>query len=256
MSLLKIISTLLLTLLFISCSSDDDINTNTPNIFEGDAYLTTQQEVEEFGANNYDLIDGYLQIGDSIVTNTSIVDLQTLSSISAINGNLSFSGNNALNSLQGLDNVTSVGGRLFITGNELLQNLDGLNSIGSVGINIFIISNPQLQNMEGLSSITTLGEHIKINSNAALSSVEGFRNITEIPGGMEIRGNFTLTSLEGFNNLTSVAHSLRINLNGELANFCALETLFKTEGVGEDYIVFGNEINPSEQEIIDGNCSQ
>jgi len=44
---------LLLTFFFFSCSNDDEEVFYLENIFEGNVVLPTQQEVNDFGANNY-----------------------------------------------------------------------------------------------------------------------------------------------------------------------------------------------------------
>ena len=51
---------------------------NTGGIYNGDVILSSQQEVDDFGANNYTHITGYLVIGSDDAGNYSITNLDAL----------------------------------------------------------------------------------------------------------------------------------------------------------------------------------
>lgn len=225
------------------------------NVFEGDVLFLTQEEVDAFGSNNYTGINGELNVGIIASPNNSIVDLSSLSSLINVEGSIIIGSNTVLTSLEGLHNVTAVGGRLQASGNSAITNVDGFRNVTSIGENLFIIANPKLIEIDGVSNVSSLGEHIKINNNGVLTSIEGLSQITLIPGGMEIRGNNILESLEGLNNLTNVGHNLSVNSNISLTDFCALEELVVFGEIGGDLNIFNNPFNPTEQDIIDGNCS-
>ena len=80
----KTILLFILTTFLISCS--DNENDISPPI-EGDVHLKNQQEVNEFGANNYSGINGNLTIGYQSGVR-DITNLNPLSSLSFIDGNL------------------------------------------------------------------------------------------------------------------------------------------------------------------------
>ncbi len=70
-------------------------------------------------------------------------DLQELNSFSEITGDLVIL-RSVLTNLNGLSNITSIGGDLRIQNNDVLVNLDGLSSLCSVGEGITIEDNPEL----------------------------------------------------------------------------------------------------------------
>jgi hypothetical protein len=150
-------------------------------VFQGYACLENQQDVDDFGANGYTLIDGPLAIGCN-------------------------------------DDPLS----------SDINNLDALSSINTVG-SLDILANPLLDDINGLS------------------------NLSKVNGSVRIRENNLLTKLDVFSNITEIGGSLTINYNDNLTNFCGVTTLV-SNGVSS-YNVYGNAFNPTEQDIIDGNCS-
>ena len=64
--------------------------------------------------------------------------------------------NDALTNLDGLSGISSVDGDLHIFATPALTNLDGLSGITSVGDDLEILYNDALTNIEGLSSLTSV----------------------------------------------------------------------------------------------------
>ena len=124
----KTILLFILTTFLNSCS--DNENDISPPI-EGDVHLKNQQEVNEFGANNYSGINGNLTIGYQSGVR-DITNLNPLSSLSFIDGNLDINYNDNLASLNGLNNIESINGFLHIGDNNSLANLNGLSNLNSV----------------------------------------------------------------------------------------------------------------------------
>ena len=149
-------------------------------VFQGYACLENQQDVDDFGANGYTLIDGTLFIGCE---------------------------NNVINDI---------------------NNLDALSSIKTIR-NLQIYDSPLLDDINGLS------------------------NLSKVNCSVSIRGNNLLTKLDVFSNITEIGCDLLIINNDNLTDFCGITTLV-SNGVTE-YGVYGNAFNPTEQDIIDGNCS-
>jgi hypothetical protein len=149
-------------------------------VFQGFACLENQQDVDDFGANGYTLIDGTLFIGCE---------------------------NNVINDI---------------------NNLDALSSIKTIR-NLQIYDSPLLDDINGLS------------------------NLSKVNCSVNIRGNNLLTKLDVFSNITEIGCHLLIINNDNLTDFCGITTLV-SNGVTE-YGVYGNAFNPTEQDIIDGNCS-
>lgn len=274
------------------------------NIYFGYVTLTTQQEVDDFGSNNYTEIRGNLEIGEWFTPSYSIVDLSSLSSLNLITGYLRIVGtdaltnltglnnityvdlslsiyhNTALTSLTGLDNINSVNLALNIEGNTALTSLSGLDNLSSVGENILIQDNPSLASLSGLENMTTVNKRLNIWGNNALTSLSGLDNITSVGENLDIYynpvltslsalenittvdetlyiwGNNSLTSLTGLDNITSVGGDLEIRENDSLTDLCGIRPIFLNNGLVGNYSVSDNAYNPTEQNIIDGNCSQ
>ena len=139
---------------FISCTSDDtkENNESDENIFNGSITLTTQEEINEFGTNNYKLINGDLII-DENQTIHNIVFIDKLSSITTITGSLKI--NNMYNWLDipsGFKNLTSIG-RLTISNNWGILDLNGLSNISNCKGAITITNNNELSSFCGIKSL-------------------------------------------------------------------------------------------------------
>ena len=89
----------------------------------------------------------------------------------------------------------------------------------------------------------------------SLTNLNGLQNLTITGYDLTIIQNSSLTSLDGLENLSTVAGSLSIIWNVTLADLCGLQTLLIGNGLSYGYQVEGNLFNPTEQDIIDGNCS-
>jgi len=294
------------------------------NIITGDVQLLTQQEVDDFGANNYSAIVGRLLIGaDNNPTPASIVSLEPLSALTSISSSLRIEHNTALTNVDGLNNITETG-NLLLVHNDALTNVNGLNGLTAT-LGFYIYSNPLLTTIEGLSSLTFV-DYLYINGNASLTTLNGLQNLTtidetleisntaltnidalsnitiltydleitnnefltsieglsnlitieeevEISGnellanldgligltsvgyGVEIRNNLALSNLDGLVNLANVGDSFYIDDNTILSDFCGLNTLI-IDNSYTDLRVTDCAYNPTEQDIIDGNCSQ
>jgi len=249
-----------LILLFISafvvaCSTSD--NTEEPtlpppeNIFEGNIQLWTQQAVDDFGAEQYTIVTGYVWISTN-----DVVSLEPLSTLTKVDRVIIEYADNLL-SLEGLNNLVQV--RSFsITECQGLPNLNGL---------------------EGLTTVKPLDFSViewsgfKLYGNSNLQSISALRNIT-VAQGIWVRANNSLTSLDGLENIAEMPGDFLNNTSGgviiggdilvggtnqgntSLMDLCALQTLFSNGVFNPDWYIYANNgYNPNAQNIIDGNCS-
>ncbi|MEE9362134.1 MAG: Ig-like domain-containing protein [Cellulophaga sp.] len=189
------------------------------NIYNGNITLTTQQEIDDFGANNYTQINGGLKIINSGV---SITNITPLSSITSIVGDFDIQNNTNLSNLNGLGNITSIGGYLHIINNVNLANLEGLSSITSIGSDI---NNSNLTNLNGLSNIISINGYLQIHNNPKLTNLEGLSSITSVGGYIHIYFNFNLTNLDGLSSITSIGAYLDITSNSNLTNLDGLSNI-------------------------------
>lgn len=215
--------------------------------FTGNVTLTTQAEVETFGANNYTEITGSLTIqgadidellslstltsvgGDlRILYNSILSNLDSLTNLTSVAGGVAIYDNAVLTKLDGLENITSVNW-LTIYKNAVLNNLGGLTNLTSLGRKLLIGSNATLTNLDGLTNLTSVGG-LDIDNNAALTNLDGLASLTSV-GEVSIMGNAALTNLGGLANLTSISGSLLISRNAALTNFDGLANLTSVKSI-------------------------
>jgi hypothetical protein len=242
----------------------------TAQTFVGDAFLTTQIEVDAF---NYTEVTGYLLIQESV--QGSITNLDGLSNLTTVGGlglyiqsnsaltnidglsslnsvvHVHIKNNSALTNLNGLSGLTSTEGFLGIIDNLVLTSLDGLSNLTSIGNNLIIYNNSALTNLDGLSGLTHIEGSLDIDLNPALTNIDGLSSLTFVGFGLFINENPVLTNLDGLSSLTFLGFHLNIFSNPALTEYCGLYTLL-SGGFAGGYIVSGNAVNPTQAEIIAG----
>jgi subtilisin-like proprotein convertase family protein len=175
---------------------------------------------------NLDGLSSLTSVGGDlgIASNSNLTNINGLSSLTRIGGGLSIHAM-LLTNLDGLSSLTSVGGSLVIWGNYELINLDGLSNLPGVGGDLRIENNTKLTNLDGLSSLTSVGGVMVIYYNIVLTNLDGLSSLTSIGGGLGIWENWKLTNLDGLSNLPSVGGDLDINSNPVLSRCTALSPL-------------------------------
>ncbi len=284
---MKKLDLIILTIMFVfSCSSENDAQEQVINlepctdngVFQGDVTLGTQAEVNAFGALCYTGINGNLIIGTSI--NNDINSLLPLSGINQVNEIHII--DTSLASLEGInltnqifldrififenDNLLTIGninipaniGELSIYYNDSLINFNGFNTAEYVG-NFILENNNGLVNFEGLDNLTSCG-FLFVNENPALINFVGLENCTSIMGesqiGLDVKSNPSLISFDGLENLIYV-DDLVINNNVSLNNYCALTNLVANGTIViSNFSPSGCEYNPTQDDMLSGNCSQ
>jgi len=245
------------------------------NIYQGNVTLTTQAEIDTFGANNYTQINGNVRIEG--VSAFEITDLSSLSSFEVINGKLDLFNNENLLSLSGLENLTSISDWLIMSNigvtdllglanltsvNQLeivnmpnLQSLNGLQNITSINWIVQISANPNLNSLNGLNNLVSTEATFSITLNHSLIDLQGLDSFTSVNNnyGLTVGNNNNLQSLNGISQLTTVG-GISVSNNGLLNDFCDLTNLL-TNGTYTAYSIVNNDYNPTTQDIIDGNCS-
>ena len=110
----------------------------------GSLDFTTQQQVDNFAANypNCTTISGTLKIGQSW-SSSDIVNLDGLSQIDTIIGNLFIRGNDSLSSLTGFENLEYIEYGISIRNNYNLIDISALENITEVS-SFYIKNNPNL----------------------------------------------------------------------------------------------------------------
>lgn len=270
----KISLFLILSSFVFGCVTDDEIDPEVlpVNIFQGNLILRTQADVNAFGAQGYDVINGALYIGDpstemNVPVPSDITDLSPLHTIINVTRQLEIQSNPLLTSLNGLSSLSVVSG-LIVNDNENLTSLDGLTRLKSIESNqiltgqslfiggvISLLNNPSLTSIEGLSTILPqVVSRISVN-NSGLTSLKGLENITNV-GTLQIINNDNLTTLAALEGLLGIDTTVFIFNNDMLTNYCILQTPLQNNPELSIYNVSENQFNPTLQNIIDGDCSQ
>jgi hypothetical protein len=108
----------------------------------GNYYLVSQAEINNFQFNYPQCTDlnGLVFIGGE-----DIVDLQGLSAVKSIHGDLEVNGNKNLYDFAGLSHLELITGKLNIINNKFLTSLQGLENIDGASLSqLFIYHNPSL----------------------------------------------------------------------------------------------------------------
>ena len=225
--------------------------------------FTTQEQIDNFQTDypGCTEIEGYVTIDGNNITNlnglsvlTSIggdlkfyyndalISLAALANVTFIGGNLKVENSDALISLTGLDNLNSIGGDLVVEGNNALTSIAALANVTSIAgdlqIGSLYFGNPVLISLTGLEGLTTIGGSLAIGYNDALTSLTGLVNVTSIWGDLVVETNDALISLMGLDNITSVGGCLDFSGNDIITGLTGLENVIS---IGGNLQVSGND---------------
>lgn len=179
--------------------------------------------VEEAGDSSV----GTVMYGDYNITNS--VELADMEGFTEITGSLHISAGDIPN-LNALSSLTKVGGNLFIDGNAQLVNLSGLENVTHVGGRLSIHNHNKLESLTELSSLKTIGDGLSLSGNFELLSLSGLDGIEDFNGTLSFEHNHALVNLDGMPPITSI-YRLNVHDNHSLLTLSGLETL-ETIGAG------------------------
>lgn len=191
-----------------------------------DIYLTSQQEVNDFGANEYKIVEATINIGAVDDTEGDITDLSPLNTIEEIR--------------PGADDNSTLP-ILDIKGLDIMTNLDGFENLKSIKGGFSISRNDKITEINGFTSLTTVNGAIMISQNPELKTIEGFTSMKEHYTGnsqehtydLTIQINSKLESFHGFRNLEK-AHRISLLLNQSLVDLdglCSIKELLDAGSV-------------------------
>jgi hypothetical protein len=205
-----------------------------------------QEDIDDFQADhpNCTEIDGNVTI-----KGYRILNLEGLSALTYIGGELYLFDMDSLNSLSGLDNLDSIGGNLIIQYNPGLTSLTGLLGVTSVGGYLEIENNDRVSDLSGLANLNFIGGKLSIAGNDSLATMAGLENVTSLGGGLYITSNRSLTSLEGLGNISSIAGDLDIFSNHSLNSLSGLESL-DVSSIVDLYIIYNHSLLACNEPII------
>ena len=205
----------------ISCESHLGFDTS-----KGDIILASQQQVIAFGNKSISHIKGHLYIGHCTDRGANnIQNIDALSSITQIDGNLIIAKNNKLSSILGLQNLERIGGVLSIVDNSSLKNLHGLHNLSSIGrvLNISLMN--ELENLDDFEKLSSIGS-LDLWANQNIDNLNGLLSVTSLHGYVSLIMNDALTTVRGLRNINmDTIEYLKIESNKELLNLNGLEKL-------------------------------
>jgi hypothetical protein len=230
------------------------------------------------GFNNLTSVNGRILLGTTSSWQTPVnsININGFNSLTSIGGNLTIS-QYYLNNTTGFSNLTTIDGIFYVTGtssNTTNPTLNGFNSLENV--QSIRIDNTKLLSISGFNSLTTLNSSldILISNNNLLTEITAFSNLTTVNAfsifNAPSLSSFALNNLTtadyitvlntslttiNLNNLTLVNTDITLYNNSTLTNFCSLQNLFNNGSLNGTYQVSENGFNPTQQDIIDGNCS-
>ncbi len=190
--------------------------------------LSTQQDIDDF-SNNYpgcNEIMGNVTIQEAVSGN--ILNLNGLSQINTVNGDLIIASNESLLNLEGLSNLNNLQGGFLIFENNSLNSLSGLENLTTIGsgssVAFYFAQNINISNLDALSNLESVNGSLTIKS-SWLTNLNGLVNVQNIYGNIDIGLNFRLTDIEGLRNINPLNINLfAITQNHVLSN-CAIQSL-------------------------------
>ncbi len=192
-------------------------------------------------------IEGHLELR----ANGDLANLRGLSLESV--GSLTIDGNPVLTDLNGLSSLTRVSGDVMLHRNETLMDITGLGSLVELGGRFSIRFQPRLRNLDGLENIER-ATAVVIEGNSILTSIEGLRGLHEV-GGLYIDSNPVLASFDGLDALVSVTDQLWLFNNPMVATLAPLGNLTSAGSLKLDYMTTLDNLEGLENAEIQGDVS-
>ena len=207
----------------------DSVLVTNDACLSGGTTFSSQSQIDNF-ATNYPACKNIS--GDVIIQSggTDITNLNGLSQITAIQGNLKIESNNSLTSLAGLENLNCVNGYLDISSNNSLSDISALTNLRS------------------------LNGYLKISGNGDLASLTGLGNLGAIAGFLEISENDNLTSLTGLEAIDYTTITDLTLRNCSSLSFCELENICLYLDNGGFASIEGNDIGCNNLTEVEGAC--
>jgi hypothetical protein len=243
----QLLGIIILVVLTISCSSDDNLAELTTQL-EGNLEIRSLKDLEDPIIKNYKTINGNLIINYT----DEVEDLSALENLEVINGGIFIRYNDNLKSLHGLENIIKLD-FLEIEYNLELISLNGLENLTTISNALRIAENWKLETLNSLNSLNDIDVQFFLSNNHLLTNLNGLESLRQVPQ-IIILNNVNLITINGLEGLTS-CDDIRIYSNDSLTDFCSL-IVFAQEN--SQTILFSarlNSYNPSLDDLVNNNCS-
>lgn len=247
------------------CDRLTSITLNSLTELNGYSKIERNSILEIFEANNLTKAEDLIIDHNLQITTVTLPNLSSLKTFTLKNSRLS------VLSLEGLQNRAEPTS-LFIWDNPYITSLNfgsmttanlvriernhrflniNLQNLTEISGDLRVTFNDRLQSFEA-NSLTHIGELYIEASWGTLSNIS-MQNLSVVDRSFTLIESM-VTNLDSFGNFNRIDGNLKIGYNDFLTDFCGLTNLI-TNGYVGGYQVYGNGFNPSQQDIIDGNCS-
>jgi len=243
---------------------------------DGDFYIVENDNLSNFsGMNSLTNINGVFEIGHNLtlsaftglsaLTSTgglemnyihNMPDMDGLSGLTQVNGDLIINSCNGLLSFTGLTVLEEVSGSFNISDNAELASMSGLESLTTVGVDFNFGNNNKLASLVGLSSISSIGGNLQIAGFDILQNLNGLEALTSIGGELYISGNNQLTSIEGIANIEAQSiTSLVVRYNPMLSECEVTSICDYLQIPGGDVTILSNASGCSSEAEVNASCA-
>jgi hypothetical protein len=137
---------------------------DTERVVLGTLNVRTQAELDPF--------EGVTKVEGSLIVELDISNLEPLSCLETVTGDLVFGDPYSLHSLSHLEYLRTVGGDLILEA-TLVPDIQTLSGLGQVGGSVRIIYNLHLERLVGLDGLLSVGENLVIEGNDRVAQCEG-----------------------------------------------------------------------------------
>jgi hypothetical protein len=180
-----------------------------------------QAQVDNFATSGCSSLSGSLTIQGGF--GGDITNLNGLSSITSIGGDLIIAMNTSLSNLSGLSNLQSIGGNLNIYYSGI-KNLAGLGNLQQISGTLALDHNDSLLNLIGISPLLSLGG-MSISGTNAILNLNALNSITHISGNVFIQSYYGMANLNGLESLKTINGSLALDGIGNIDGLDSLQSI-------------------------------
>ncbi len=225
--------------------------------FTGLSNLTTIGTDIRIIGNDLSNLDGLTKLNEikgnlELTNNFKLSDINVFANVFSIK-ELRIKNNN-LTDLSGFSGLKDAGA--IILNNCDITNLNDLSNLTSLANRLVLYNNKNLENISGISN--AIGKNIiqlEIGGNPNLRSLTGLENLEIISSFVSIFNNQKLKNLDALSNMTKITKNLGIRHNSGLENACGIVQLLENEtAVGGLTIIETNGVNTSTVETIIEYC--
>lgn len=195
--------------------------------------LETQTQVDNFPSDwpGCSIIEG-----DLIVEGGNIVNLDSLFSITIIEGDLQINSCYELQSVSGLSNIESVYGIRFYQ-TKRLKVIDCFSKITTLSGSLILMINDSINDVSSFQNIAFVGDGFRVSGTKMLKDLSAFGSLETIITSFTVSSNDLIQEVSGFSGTDSLLYTY-IGSNKSLKSISGFQNLKNT---GRQFHIVGND---------------